>query len=97
MFAISNVLYFAQKDPFDCSEDHCHLAWIIRDEPELLEKISCQLGLPACSNGTLFRDLDPSAFADCPIASGNSFKKREKLSCSLFFSLIYLILDMILN
>ena len=48
-------------DPFQCSND-CHLAWIIRDQPYLLDVISCNGKYPTCSNGTSFKDLQPHDF-----------------------------------
>lgn len=43
--------------------DPCHLAWIIRDNRNLLPAVY----LGQCSNGTTFEDLDPNGYNDCPI------------------------------
>ena len=43
----------------NCTDDLCHLAWIF--ENNLLQSVFNA----ACSNGTLFIDLDPESFADC--------------------------------
>ena len=50
-------------DPFDCS-DYCHLAWFIRDQPNLLARFP-DSSKPTCSNGTAFSDLNSEEFADC--------------------------------
>ena len=57
-----------QTDPFNCS-DHCHLAWLIREKPNLLDVTTChgEFKLPICSNGTSFSELNPNGFADCPV------------------------------
>ena len=49
----------------DCVTDHCHLAWLIRDNPHLLIAID----RPTCLDGRQFKDLDPKAFADCPVTT----------------------------
>ena len=48
-------------DPFDCSDDLCHLAWLIRDNRQLLK---ATYGA-TCSNGTYFERLNPNGFGDC--------------------------------
>ena len=48
-------------DPIDCSTYVCDLAWLIRDNPEMLGHV--QGG--TCSNGTAFTDLNPMAYSDC--------------------------------
>ena len=48
-------------DPFDCSD--CHLVWLIRDNRHLLAAVYGA----TCSNGTVFKDLDPNGYADCPV------------------------------
>ena len=57
-------------DPFDCSEDICHLAWIVRDNRNLLPYLQLNYGKKhyraQCINGTLFEDLDPDALLECP-------------------------------
>lgn len=56
-------LYFVE-DPIDCSIDPCHLAWIFRDNKDLLKAIKNG----ECSNGTLFELLDGvNAFNNCPV------------------------------
>ena len=50
-------------DPIDCSD--CHLAWLIRDNRNLLPAVY----LGQCSNGTTFEDLDPIGYNECPILS----------------------------
>ena len=56
------LIYILNKDPFDCKTDPCHLAWLLRDNRELLDNIDGA----ACSNGTLFEDLNPDSFKQCP-------------------------------
>ena len=58
------LLFF--PDPYNCS-DHCHLAWLLGDNRHLLDVLSEMP--PACSKGTLFIDLNPDEFDDCPSAS----------------------------
>ena len=54
---IFNVLYL---NPIDCSDESiCHLAWLKNYEVEV--KFSLK-----CSNGTLFKDLQPTGFNHCP-------------------------------
>ena len=48
-------------DPIDCSD--CHLAWLIRDNRNLISALIDG----QCSNGTRFEDLDPNGLADCPV------------------------------
>ena len=50
-------------DPFDCEDDPCHLAWIFNDNLLNLVKNA------QCSNGTSFKDLDPSFFSDCKVSN----------------------------
>ena len=50
-------------DPIDCESDLCHMAWLIRDNRNLLPAVN----LGQCSNGTIFEDLDPNGYNDCPI------------------------------
>ncbi len=50
-------------DPFDCYLDPCHLAWLLRDNRNLLNGF---YNPPECANGTAFEDLSPSLFQDCP-------------------------------
>lgn len=53
---------FLFLDPIDCTNDLCHLSWLIRDNPTLL--IAVYKG--TCSNGTTFEQLNPDGFANCP-------------------------------
>lgn len=50
-----------QLDPIDCTDDPCHLAWLIRDNPNLLRYVK----YGECSNGTLFENLNPFGFENC--------------------------------
>ena len=50
-------------DPIDCESNHCHMAWLIRDNRNLLPAVY----LGQCSNGTAFEDLDPNGYNDCAI------------------------------
>ena len=52
----------ADTDPFDCASDPCHMAWLIRDNRDLLTPVASA----QCSNGTWFTDLNPSALKGCP-------------------------------
>jgi len=47
----------------DCVTDICHLAWLVRDNPNLLNYV--QNGV--CNNGTTFKALLPEGFNSCPI------------------------------
>ena len=58
---LKNVVSFT-SDPFDCVSDPCHLAWLIRDNRQLLDQVPAA----RCSNGVAFKDLDVSQFNDCP-------------------------------
>ena len=60
MFFIWSAIKCA--DNFDCS-DHCHLAWLIRDNPHLLVSVYGA----TCSNGTAFNALNPNGFTNCPV------------------------------
>lgn len=44
------------RNPIDCANDPCHLAWIVRDNPIMMNAIPGA----QCSNGTLLRSLNPS-------------------------------------
>ena len=59
------LLFLISQDPFDCD---CHLAWLIRDNRELLPYLD---DTGTCSNGTTFEDLDPNGFADCAVCNLN--------------------------
>ena len=66
-------------DPFDCSKDPCHLAWIIRDNRQFLKFLKrdknydeCNEDVnknyrAMCSNGTSFDDLDQNGFDHCQL------------------------------
>ena len=41
------------------------MAWLVRDEPNLIIKAIWDFDPPRCSNGTSFFDLDPNGFEDC--------------------------------
>ena len=56
-----NLKQFAKLDPINCTDDPCHLAWLIRDNPNLLEYVK----YGECSNGTRFEHLNPFGFEDC--------------------------------
>ncbi|KZS13262.1 uncharacterized protein LOC123472400 [Daphnia magna] len=49
-----------ESNPLECGD--CHLAWLIRDSPSLLNAVESAV----CSDGTAFSALNPSIFADCP-------------------------------
>jgi hypothetical protein len=48
-------------DPIECAD--CHLAWLIRDNRHLLPAVY----QGTCSDGKKFRELNPKAFATCPV------------------------------
>ena len=51
-------------DPIDCSTDTCHLAWIVRDRPQLLNEV---VQGATCSNGTTLQNLNRRlGFNHCP-------------------------------
>lgn len=56
MVKSNNVLYIV--DLFTCD---CHLAWLIRDNSNLLKAVEGG----ACSNGTAFNQLNPDGYNDC--------------------------------
>lgn len=57
------IYSFNNADPFDCSDDPCHLAWIIwRDSRDLSDYIHNG----KCSNGTSFHKLSAEGLKDCP-------------------------------
>ena len=68
-YAFSLIYYHENADPFDCTEDPCHLAWVIQDNRYLLNKLVVNFGgtilSPRCANGTLFQDLDRTRFSNC--------------------------------
>ncbi len=90
---ISFHLYiYIPTDPIECD---CHLAWLIRDNRDLLNATKSS----GCSNGTRFEDLNPEGFVDCdpqelttatpPIDSASS-KPEAFLSTLLQFVLFQL-------
>lgn len=55
--------YHLYTDPIDCDGDEvCHLAWLVRDHPDLLENDHLY---GHCSNGTNLKDLNATALQDC--------------------------------
>ena len=70
-----------QIDPFDCHEDLCHLAWIIKHHRHLLTFLFFEsktdfggfLVGPRCSNGTPFEELDVTEFDRCPLENLSIF------------------------
>ncbi len=55
---------FTVTDPFDCYSDSCHLAWLLRDNRQLMQGF--RYGMPQCADGTYFDQLSPTLFANCP-------------------------------
>nr|CAH0107179.1 unnamed protein product [Daphnia galeata] len=49
-----------ESNPVNCGD--CHLAWLIRDNPNLLNAVEAA----TCSDGTPFSSLSPSIFSTCP-------------------------------
>ena len=50
--------------PIDCETDPCHLAWLIRDNRQLLPAVF----LANCANGTSFQDLNVDEYSIiCPV------------------------------
>ncbi|XP_046650032.1 uncharacterized protein LOC124341131 [Daphnia pulicaria] len=49
-----------ESNPVNCGD--CHLAWLIRDNPNLLSAVKSA----TCSDGTPFASLSPSIFSSCP-------------------------------
>ena len=45
-------------DKIDCVSDPCHLAWLIRDNRNLLKVV----GNGRCTDGKRFEDIDPNTF-----------------------------------
>ena len=74
-------------DPFDCKQDPCHLAWLIRDGWKLLD----YLYFATCSNGTLFKHLNPNGFKKCPSSSTNSTAPML-LSNHITYLIVFLLL-----
>ena len=48
-------------DPFDCRSDPCHLAWLLRDNRNLLGSVENA----RCEDGTPVEDLSPVLFEEC--------------------------------
>ena len=57
-------IYYMYADPIDCERDICHLAWLIRDDPNLM--VAFYNNIPTCSNGTRLDRLETSVFQSCP-------------------------------
>ena len=47
--------------PIDCVTDPCHMAWLIRDNRNLLSAI----GFATCADGTPFGQLSANNYANC--------------------------------
>ena len=60
-YQLSCQTYTLYTGPIDCS--NCHLAWLIRDNRNLLQ--ASYKG--TCSNGTTFENLNPNGFSNCPV------------------------------
>jgi len=81
-FAYVNIL----SNPFNCSD--CHLAWLIRDNPNLKTVISGGV----CSNGTAFSLLNANGYANCPRFScpldydGNYYDPTDR--CNKYYTCI---------
>ena len=64
-----NLVCYRISDPFDCSGDPCHIAWIVRDNRILLQFLRShylqKTSSASCSNGTSFDQLDPNGFNQC--------------------------------
>jgi len=44
---------FNFSDPFDCTNDPCHLLWLLRDNRHFLPRV----WYASCENGTLFDEI----------------------------------------
>ena len=55
-------------DPIDCSADKCHLAWLIKDNKDLLDGYAND---GTCSNRTKFTELNSADYANCKNKSHN--------------------------
>lgn len=63
----------------------CHLAWLIVHKRNLLPRITDGM----CSNSTLFKDLKPEGFRDCPVFTcpvDIDGKFLNPLSCSSHYT-----------
>jgi hypothetical protein len=58
------LIWARPSDPFECD---CHLAWLIRDNHHLLDRVYGG----QCSNGTYFSSLNPQGFASCAMDGTN--------------------------
>jgi len=71
-FAPDNARVLLDKNPIDCVEDPCHLAWLVRDNPILLNAVPDA----QCANGTSLKNLNPATLCYkletfvCPTAGG---------------------------
>ena len=54
-------MFLYEIDKFDCSIDKCHLAWLIRDNKNLLNYVKDG----TCTNGTAFTALKVADYAKC--------------------------------
>lgn len=57
LFLLTNT-----ADPFDCYSNPCHLAWLLRDNRNLLNSLTNA----RCADGTAFEDLSSNLFDKCP-------------------------------
>ena len=55
-FFLINKFEFEPADSIECD---CHIAWLVRDHRDLLNRF---FSFPSCSNGTAFFSLDPQGF-----------------------------------
>ncbi len=74
LFRYSAFMNTSTIDPFDCYSDSCHLAWLLRDNRQLLPGF--RYGMPTCDDGAYFDQLSPSLFADCPWITIYPIRKR---------------------
>jgi hypothetical protein len=65
----SNWVFELNTDAFDCVNDPCHLAWLVRDNRNLLSTV--QQG--KCSNGSSFDQLDVNEFQNCPVSDEDQY------------------------
>ena len=55
--------YFCFTDQIDCDSDPCKMAWLIRDNRQLLPAVING----QCSNGIAFNAIDQSSLANCAV------------------------------
>ena len=72
-----NGFYFL--DPIDCVEDPCHLAWLVRDNPILLNAVPDA----QCANGTSLKSLNPATlcYVNKIICSLNNRHQSKNAIC----------------